>query len=148
MTSAGEVGVLRHRYRNNSAELQIAAREMRAEPTPAERRLWNALRGSKLGVRFRRQHPVGQFILDFWCPEARLAVEVDGEVHDGADQQEKDTHRTTLLDQYGYKVIRFRNDEVLRELPSVEARLRDEIAARGVALPPSPAVREKGGRGG
>ena len=139
---------MRHRFRNNRIELQIAAREMRKEPTQAERMPWGVLRGSRLGVRFRRQHPAGHFILDFWCPEAKLAVEVDGDVHDSDDRREKDAHRTALLDQYGYKVIRFRNDEVLHELPSVEARIRDEIAMRGVVLPPSPAVREKGGRGG
>jgi very-short-patch-repair endonuclease len=137
-----------HRYRNNSIELQEAARQMRKQPTVAEHVLWGALRGNKLGARFRRQHPVGRFILDFWCPEAKLAVEVDGGVHDENEQREQDALRTALLDQYGYQVVRFRNEEVLRDLPAVEARIRDEIAARGEVLPPSPAVREKGGRGG
>jgi very-short-patch-repair endonuclease len=134
--------------RNNTIELQIAAREMRRQPTPAEQKLWTVLRGSKLGVRFRRQHPVGRFILDFWCAEAKLAVEVDGGVHDEDEQREQDAHRTALLDQHGYQVVRFRNEEVLHDLSSVEARLRKAITARGVVLPPSPAVREKGGRGG
>ncbi len=113
---------MRHRMRNNSLELQIAAREMRKEPTPAEDRLWQALRGSKLGVRFRRQHPVGRFILDFWCAEAKLAVEVDGDIHD--EQQDHDAERSAVLELYGYEVIRFRNDEVVRDLPGVIQRIQ------------------------
>lgn len=93
----------RHRIRKNSIELQTAARGMRKQPTPAEAHLWQALRGSALGVRFRRQHPVGRFILDFWCPEARLVVEVDGEIHE--HQQERDTERTAMLELYDYHVI-------------------------------------------
>ena len=139
---------MRHRVRNNSIELQMAAREMRKEPTPAERVLWQALRGSRLGQRFRRQHPVGRFILDFWCAEAKLAVEIDGESHDSDERKELDALRTALLDQHGYQVIRFSNEEVLQDLASVEARIRDAIAARTEMLPPSPAVREKGGWGG
>lgn len=124
----------RYRQRHNTLETQIAAREMRREPTPAEEHLWQALRGSALGVRFRRQHPVGRFILDFWCPAARLAIEVDGDIHDL--QQERDAERTAVLESFGYSVLRFRNEEVMQDRPSVLARIRAEVGARGVDLPP------------
>jgi very-short-patch-repair endonuclease len=126
-------GLMRHRMRNNSLELQIAAREMRREPTAAEAILWQALRGSRLGVRFRRQHPVGRFILDFWCAEAKLAVEVDGGIHD--EQQAHDAERSAVLELYGYEIVRFRNDEVLKDLPSVIQRIKTTISARTALLP-------------
>ena len=129
------------RYRGNSIEVQTAARETRKAPTPAEERLWQALRGNALGARFRRQHPVGRFILDFWCPAVRLAVEVDGDIHDL--QQEQDELRTRELAFHDYHVVRFRNEEVLEDLPSVLQRIRAEIEARP-NVPPSPAVREWG----
>lgn len=124
----------RYRTRHNSLETQLAAREMRKQSTPAEDRLWQALRGSALGVRFRRQHPVGRFILDFWCPAARLVVEVDGDIHDV--QEERDAERTEMLELHGYHVIRFRNEEVIHDRPAVLARIHAEVSARGVVLPP------------
>ena len=91
--------------------------------TPAELALWQALRGKQLdGLKFRSQHPVGQFILDFWCPACRLAVELDGGAHEGQEQQ--DQACTEKLEEYGYRVIRFRNEEVLNDLPSVLERIR------------------------
>lgn len=116
---------------------------MRKEATPAEAHLWQALRGSALGVRFRRQHPVGRFILDFWCPAARLVVEVDGAVHDEGEQVERDAERTALLELHDDHVIRFRNDEVVKDRDAVVERIRVELATR-MQFPPSPAVRERG----
>lgn len=85
--------------------------------TPAEQELWDALQNKRLdGLKFRRQHPVGPFILDFWCPACKLVVELDGEVHDG--QMDYDDARTQQLRDYGYRVIRFRNEEVLNDLAS------------------------------
>jgi very-short-patch-repair endonuclease len=99
-----------------------AAREHRKEPTPAEERLWLALRDGKLGgLNFRRQHPVGPFILDFYCAKKKLCIEVDGDVHD--TQRERDQARTEALETLKIRVIRFRNEEVLYELPSVLERI-------------------------
>jgi very-short-patch-repair endonuclease len=96
----------------------MAARELRRELTPAEHALWAALRGRRLGgLRFRCQHPVGPFVLDFCCPAAKLVIEVDGAVHDS--QQEQDAARTEHLEQYGYRVPRFTNDQVLGDLDAV-----------------------------
>ena len=114
------------RFRKNTRELQEAARGLRKEMTEAERVLWQALRGRRMaGLRFRRQHPVGRFVLDFYCPAAKLCVEVDGDIHHGAE--ERDEARSEVLRAGGYRVIRFRNDEVLTALPSVLARIEASI---------------------
>jgi very-short-patch-repair endonuclease len=76
------------------------------------------LRGQKLnGLKFRRQHPIGPFVADFCCAERRLIVELDGEIH--TTQQDRDAEREKLLHQAGYSVMRFANDQVLRDLPAV-----------------------------
>jgi len=92
--------------------------------TPAEQVLWEALRGKKLdGLKFRPQHPVGPFILDFWCPARKLVVELDGDIHQG--QEDYDDARTKQLESYGYRVIRFHNEEVLADLPSVLEKISE-----------------------
>ncbi|HEX8905508.1 MAG TPA: endonuclease domain-containing protein [Longimicrobiaceae bacterium] len=122
-----------NRIRRNSRELQQAARGMRREPTEAEDLLWEMLRGRRLdGLRFRRQHPVGRFVLDFYCPVHKLVIEVDGEVHD--TQKERDAERTAVIEAHGYRIIRFRNEEVLYNLPSVLARIRTAISPESPPL--------------
>jgi very-short-patch-repair endonuclease len=112
------------RIRGVQPAVQIAARQLRQAMTPAEQRLWQALRSQKLsGLKFRRQHPIGQFVLDFFCPACALAVELDGSVHDR--QQEQDAARTKHLTAYGYRVLRFRNTEVLTDLPKVLQQIAD-----------------------
>ena len=104
-------------------QVQAAARELRSALTPAEDRLWSAIRKDQLaGLRFRRQHPVGPFILDFYCPRARLCVELDGGIHD--QQRERDQARTEALATVGVRVIRFRNEEVEADLAGVLARIQ------------------------
>ena len=106
------------RIRGVSESVAAGAKALRGELTPAERAVWAALRGRRLGgLRFRCQHPIGPFVLDFCCPAAKLVVEVDGAVHD--NQQEQDAVRTEHLEQYGYRVIRFTNDQVLSDLDTV-----------------------------
>lgn len=106
------------RVRGTTAAIQQAAAKMRWNPTPAEAALWEALRGRRVaGLRFRRQHPVGQFVLDFYCPAKKLVVEVDGAVHD--DQADYDAARTAQIEAHGYHVLRFRNEQVLADLQSV-----------------------------
>jgi len=91
------------------------ARNLRATPTDAEMRLWSRLRRKQLdGFRFRRQHPMGHYIVDFFCAETRLIVEVDGGQH--ADD---DGRRTVWLESRGYRVIRFWNNEVLLNIDGV-----------------------------
>ncbi|MBV9851796.1 MAG: DUF559 domain-containing protein [Armatimonadetes bacterium] len=129
-------GKTRPRVRGASRELQQIAREMRREMTPAERVLWEALHGKQLvGLRFRPQHPVGQFALDFYCPAAKLVIEVDGDIHDL--RQEEDAVRTKHLEAYGCHVIRFRNEEIMHSLPAVLDAIRKAASARVKAKPPS-----------
>jgi very-short-patch-repair endonuclease len=96
------------------------ARTMRKHATPAEARLWQALRSRRLGVKFRRQMPIGPYIADFACCAIRLIVEVDGDHHDGS---ETDPGRDAWLHDQGWRVLRFRNAAVLQELDGVMAEI-------------------------
>jgi very-short-patch-repair endonuclease len=124
-----------------------AARYLRKRETRAEDILWMRLRDRKLmGLKFRRQHPVGPFVLDFCCPTLRLAVELDGSVHDG--QADIDQQRTDLLTESGYTVVRFRNSEVESDMETVLATILTHATLLSEAHPsstlPSPAHRERG----
>ncbi|MBP0598574.1 endonuclease domain-containing protein [Herbaspirillum sp. LeCh32-8] len=105
-----------------------AAKELRKTMTEAEQRLWHRLRGQQLDVKFRRQHPFESYVLDFVCIERRLVIEVDGSQH--ADSQ-RDEQRTEKLNQAGFMVLRFWNNEVLNETDAV-------VQAIWNALNPSP----------
>ena len=95
---------------------------MRRALTPPEARLWTCLKGGGLeGLKFRRQHPVGPYILDFYCHAARLAVEVDGAAHDEADQLAHDERRTRWLAGQGVEVLRVRATDVRDHLDGVLA---------------------------
>ncbi len=110
------------RIRGTTSEIEAAAKHLRTNMTPAERKLWQALRGNQVaGLKFRVQHPVGRFILDFYCPACKLVIEVDGDAHD--ETVEYDRVREEHLQKYGYQVIRFRNGEVLNDLTSVLNRV-------------------------
>ena len=100
-----------HRHRIYPPIL-LKAREMRHPQTPAEATLWQALRNRNLKFKFRRQHPIDRFIVDFYCPQAKLCIEVDGATHLEPAQAEYDAARTAFLEEIGYKVVRFTNDEV------------------------------------
>jgi very-short-patch-repair endonuclease len=102
------------------------ARQLRREMTPAERVLWKHLRNRQLGGhKFRRQHPLGPFVVDFYCPAGRLVVEVDGGIHTG--QQERDEERAAYLTGNGYRVVRLRNEEVLQRIEWVLAVLHQAV---------------------
>ncbi|UOR03564.1 endonuclease domain-containing protein [Hymenobacter aerilatus] len=99
--------------------LKDYARTNRQQPTEAEDHLWQELRNYKLGARFRRQHAIQQFIVDFVCLEAWLIIEVDGSVHADASQAEYDGGRTHELQEAGFLVVRFSNEEVLHNTTQV-----------------------------
>lgn len=101
-----------------TAAIQQRAKELRQESTPAERILWEHLRGRQLGgFKFRRQVPMGRFIADFYCAESKLIVELDGGIHE--HQIEADQQRTEEIESRGYRVIRFKNEQVEHNLVSV-----------------------------
>ena len=119
------------RIRGTSASIDHAAKQLRKNLTPAEQQLWQALRGGKLaGLKFRRQHPVGNFILDFYCAAYKLVVEVDGGIHE--TQIEYDAARTTELESYGYKIVRFTNEVVLHQIETVLAEILQAVKPHSV----------------
>ncbi len=104
----------------NRKELKFYRRELRRSQTPPEDILWKELRGKKfLGYKFFRKYSVDRYILDFYCPKSRLAVELDGSHHAEKDVEEYDNIRTINLECYSIKVIRFWNSEVKYNLNSV-----------------------------
>ena len=112
-------------------ELVELARNNRKEKTESENILWQELRNSNLGFKIRRQHYVGNFIVDFICLDKKLIIEVDGEYHNDIEQKEKDEERTLLLEQkYFFKVIRFTNQEVEKDLGNVLSKIKAELSKR------------------
>ncbi len=100
-----------------SPEIFRRASELRKNMTKAESILWSALRRKQLyGKRFRRQHPMDKFIVDFYCHECKLIIEVDGGIHNLPEQREHDEGRAYELKQLGLKIIRFTNDQVIYNL--------------------------------
>jgi very-short-patch-repair endonuclease len=91
--------------------------QLRKKSTPAERKLWSRIRDDQLGVTFRRQHAVGNYIPDYCSPKAKLIIELDGSQH--LEQEEYDEERTKYLESLGYKVIRFWNNDVMKNIDSV-----------------------------
>ena len=110
--------------RSNS-KTRTRAIELRKELTPAERKLWAIIRNDQLGVSFRRQHAIGNYIPDFVCIEKKLIIELDGSQH--LDQQEYDEERTKYLELHGYKVIRFWNHDVMNRINSVVTVILDAL---------------------
>lgn len=101
------------------------AKELRREMTPEEKLLWQEVRANKLGVHFRRQQVIQGFIVDFYCHQAGLVIEVDGDIHDL--QKEEDERRERGLSALGLRVVRFRNDEVVGNLFVVVERIKANI---------------------
>ena len=118
------------------------ARQLRRQATPAERCLWDALRKRRVGWRkWRRQHLIAGYIVDFYCTEVRIAIEVDGEVHRG--REDEDARRTEHLAAVGVRVVRFTNDDVLYDLERVLEAISEIVEPPSPALParpPSPAL--------
>ena len=106
--------------------LVARARVLRANPTDAERTLWQHIRRRQLGeYRFRRQHPIGPYIVDFLCFERRLVIEIDGGQH--TSQAAYDLDRTRWLEARGYHVLRFWNHQVLNELQAVKEAILEAL---------------------
>jgi very-short-patch-repair endonuclease len=107
-------------------KMKTLARQMRHEPTRAEDHLWQQLRNRRhFNVKFRRQHVIERFIVDFYCAEAELIVEVDGSIHDYT--QEEDAIRQEFLESLGLRVLRFTNGEVLLNIEAVLQRIGEAL---------------------
>lgn len=99
-------------------KLHTFARSLRKHSTDAEQLLWQALRNRRLnGLKFRRQHPIGKYIVDFYCSEKKFVIEVDGDYHLYTD--ENDIERQNWLESQGYRIVRFWNEDVLKDLEAV-----------------------------
>ena len=103
------------------------AKTNRSNMTEAESLLWRYLRQEQLGVRFRRQHVIGDYIVDFICLKQRLIIEIDGGYHNGIVQQQEDRIRQNWLESMGYKVIRFTNEDVFYHIETVISTIKDNI---------------------
>jgi very-short-patch-repair endonuclease len=126
-------------HRSLSPELLEICREQRKKPTEAEAILWECLRNSRLkGYKFRRQHPAGGYILDFYCPVVRVGIEVDGGIHLEKEQVEYDRMRSNDLAELGIEVIRFWNSEIITQpgqvLNTILYKLIEKTLARTCEL--------------
>ncbi len=125
-----------------------ASRHLRQRATPPEDLLWARLRDRQVaGSKFRRQAVIGKFVGDFYCHESRLIVELDGSVHDMPEVADRDISRQTYLEEQGYTVIRFRNDEVERDMNMVLETIRHYVKDPLATDLPSPSGRGAGGEG-
>ena len=115
------------------------AKQLRAQSTDAERKLWALLRSAQVsGFRFRRQHPVTGYIVDFICLKANLVVELDGGQHSDPAAIAHDAERTRRLEQLGLRVLRVPDDEMLKDPDAVLRTIRRELEAFGPSPWPSP----------
>ena len=105
------------RPERSNPTIKHQAIKLRKQSTAAEQRLWSRIRNDQLGVTFRRQHAIGNYIPDFCSPKAKLIIELDGGQH--LDQQEYDEERTKYFESIGYQVIRFWNNDVMKDIDSV-----------------------------
>ena len=117
------------RLNRSNPRTRTRAIELRKELTSAERKLWRAIRNDQLGVNFRRQHAIGNFIPDFVCIDKKLVIELDGSQH--LEQEEYDKERTKYLESLGYRVIRFWNNDVMKNLDSVILAIVHELEKDG-----------------
>ncbi|OCL27590.1 hypothetical protein U472_03285 [Orenia metallireducens] len=113
----------------NKNKTKEKRRSLRQKETEAEKITWNRLRGRKfMELKFRRQYSIGEYIVDFYCPELNLVVEIDGLIHFRKENREYDKVRTEFINSLGIKVVRFRNKEVLEDIDTVLAKLKDYIS--------------------
>ena len=103
------------------------AEVLRKDMTVAEKKLWDRLNKSQLGVRFKAQHPIDIFIADFYCHKFKLIIELDGDYHNQEEQKQKDEVRTEVLRLNDLKIIRFKNEEVEQDINQVLTTIKNKI---------------------
>ena len=152
-------GEVHRRLGGASQNLWRLSRELKSNLTPAEEMLWSAVRGQKLGIKFRRQHPLGpNYIVDFYAPDARLAIELDGSAHDTSYSHWADGVRHRQIANAGVRVLRFGNERVMNDLTGVLREIREFIVAAsqpetgsaekdGNPVDPIPSPSPRAGRG-
>jgi very-short-patch-repair endonuclease len=117
-----------YKFQFNNQSLKNRRRELRVNQTDAEKKLWEFLRNRKLGgFKFNRQHSIGPYILDFYCPKARIGIELDGSIHTENESILYDKNRESVLQTSNVKMIRFWNDEVENDMEEVLEKILFEI---------------------
>ena len=111
-------------------ELYKRARQLRSQPTHAEDILWGYLKSKPLGYKFRRQHPYSIYILDFYCHQLKLVIEVDGNIHNLEEVKAADRERQNLLEQDGMVVLRCTNDKIINKQEEVIAYIEGFLNQR------------------
>ncbi len=118
-------------------KLKVRAKEMRNKPTEAEKMLWNVLSNKGIdNYKFRRQHIIGEYIVDFVCLEKRLVIEVDGSIHNEPEQIEHDKYRTEWLESKGFRIVRYANNQVLNDLFKTIENINNHLSVN-IGVPPS-----------
>ncbi|OGH84964.1 MAG: hypothetical protein A2493_01955 [Candidatus Magasanikbacteria bacterium RIFOXYC12_FULL_33_11] len=112
---------------SNKSFLKSRRKTLRQDQTKAESLLWSCLRASKIGVRFRRQYSIESFIVDFYCHELKLIIELDGYIHGEEENKKKDIIRQNTLEKLGFKVVRYRNEQIKYELKNVLQDIWNQI---------------------
>lgn len=120
-------------YHGASEKIFENALKLRKNLTEAEKILWNSLKNRKVSnCKFRRQHPIGRFIADFYCHEVKLIIEADGAIHNSNKSKEYDKGRTEMLNEWGIEVLRFSNDQIitkpLQVIKSIEEIIKNKRA--------------------
>lgn len=113
------------------SDLKEKRRRLRKSMTQAEHMIWARVRNNQLGNRFLRQYSIGEYIIDFYCPRLRLAIEIDGKQHTETDKKLYDQARDMYLKNLGINVLRFWNDEVLRDLDNVILKISSFPSTEG-----------------
>jgi len=113
---------------HNNQVLKERRRELRQNSTKTEGILWWYLRDKKLGVKFKRQHSIGGYILDFYCSDKKLIIELDGGIHNTKEAKEYDEVRDKYFRELGYKTVRFLNSEVEKDIEKVLDKIKQDIA--------------------
>lgn len=109
---------------HNIQRLLERRKELRKNQTPQEKELWWYLKDKRLGFKFRRQHSVSGYILDFYCKEKKLVIEVDGKIHQTKENREYDEVRDKFFAELGYKVLRFKNNEINEDVKKVVEKIK------------------------
>ena len=118
----------------NQPQLKQQRQELRLHMTQPERKLWKLLRNNQMGYKFRRQHSIGNYIADFYCPELKLILEVDGESHFVDFEQSYDKIREHFMMELGIHTLRLKNDDVIKNIEGTHIYLQDQLRLRACFL--------------
>ena len=113
-----------------TANSMRASRRLRRQMAPPEALIWQLLRSSPAGIKFRRQYAIGPYVADFYCPSAKLVIEIDGNTHAFEPQAEHDARRDKLITSYGVRIFRIAASDVMRDATSVASAIVETCAAR------------------